>query len=66
MNIIINGESKNISDDCTADQLLNEMGFGGKRVALELNREIVPRGNYSQTFIADGDKIEIVRAIGGG
>jgi len=66
MKIIVNGETKNISDGWTAEQLLDEMGFGGKRVAVELNMEIVPRSYYSQTFISDGDKIEIVRAIGGG
>jgi len=66
MNITVNGEDKSISDNCSAEQLLADMGFAGKRVALEVNMEIVPRGNYSQTFIADGDNIEIVRAIGGG
>ncbi len=66
MNIIVNGENKTVNGDYTAEQLLDEMGFAGKRVAVELNTEIVPRSNYSQTFIADGDKIEIVRAIGGG
>lgn len=66
MKIIVNGESKNIGENTTAEQLLDKLGFAGKRVAVELNMEIVPRSNYSQTFIADGDKIEIVRAIGGG
>lgn len=66
MNIIVNGISKKISENYSAAQLLDDMGFAGKRVAVELNLEIVPRSHYSQTFISDGDKIEIVRAIGGG
>ncbi len=66
MKIIVNGENKEIQSNCNAEQLLQDMGFAGKRVAVELNREIVPRSHYAQTFISDGDKIEIVRAIGGG
>jgi sulfur carrier protein len=66
MNIIVNGKNKDIRDICSTEQLLQEMGFGEKRVAVELNKEIVPRSQYSQTFISDGDNIEIVRAIGGG
>ncbi|VAX01691.1 Sulfur carrier protein ThiS [hydrothermal vent metagenome] len=66
MNIMVNGKTKNVKSNYTAQQLLSDMGFAGKRVAVELNMEIVPRSNYAQTFIADGDKIEIVRAIGGG
>ncbi len=66
MNIIVNGESKNVDDNYSTEQLIVDMGLGGKRVALELNMAIVPRSNYAQTFVADGDKIEIVRAIGGG
>ncbi len=66
MNITVNGETKSVNSNYTTQQLLADMGFAGKRVAVELNQEIVPRSNYDQTFIADGDKIEIVRAIGGG
>jgi sulfur carrier protein len=66
MDIIVNGEPKSVNSDYTAEQLLDDMGFAGKRVAVELNMEIVSRSNYSETFIAEGDKIEIVRAIGGG
>ncbi len=66
MNITVNGETRSVNSNYTAQQLLADMGFAGKRVAVELNQEIVPRSNYHQTFIADGDKIEIVRAIGGG
>ncbi len=66
MNIIVNGETKNVDENYSTEQLIVDMGLGGKRVALELNMEIVPRSNYAHTFITDGDKIEIVRAIGGG
>ncbi len=47
-------------------ELIQEMGLAGKRVALERNGDIVPRGRFSEQMLADGDKLEIVVAVGGG
>ncbi len=46
--------------------LLNELQLGGKRLAVELNLEIVPRSMYENTHLREGDRVEIVQAIGGG
>ena len=46
--------------------LLELMQLGGKRIALECNGEIVPRGQFNQHLLTDGDKLEIVVAVGGG
>ena len=50
---------------CVAE-LIRQMGLTGKRIALERNGEIVPRSHFTQQMLADGDKLEIVVAVGGG
>ena len=47
-------------------QLVAELGLAGKRLAVELNRDIVPRGEHATRTLQDGDRIEIIHAIGGG
>ncbi len=65
MEIIVNGEARQVPDEYTAEQLLESLGLGGRRVAMELNQEILPRSNYPRCF-SPGDRIEVVQAIGGG
>ena len=65
MNLIINGESQTLSAD-TLGALVEQLGMKSDRVAIELNREIVPRGQWAQTRLADGDRLEIVHFVGGG
>ncbi len=50
----------------TVANLIQVLGLEGKRLALERNGEIVPRGAFEQTWLASGDKLEIVGAVGGG
>lgn len=66
MNIQLNGEDREIPDNSTALDLVEQLGLGGKRLAMEVNREIVPRSTYATTTLKQGDEIEIVHAIGGG
>ena len=66
MNIIVNGESQSLEADVSLEQLLEMLGLSGKRVAVEVNRDIVPRSDYSSFKLSDNDTIEIVNAIGGG
>ena len=66
MNIQLNGESQNIPDNSTAQSLVDFLDLSGKRLAMEVNREIVPRSAYADTLLHEGDQIEIVHAIGGG
>ncbi len=66
MQIIINGEPTAVAETVTLEALIQQLGFSGKRIAVELNREIVHHGQYGQHLLKDGDQIEIVHAIGGG
>lgn len=66
MNIQVNGETKQLPDGHSAADLIESMGLTGKRIAMEVNREILPRSEYSQYQFREGDVVEIVHAIGGG
>jgi sulfur carrier protein len=66
MDILLNGERRELAGDCTLAQLLDDAGYAGRRVAVEVNREIVPRSRHAGHRLADGDRVEIVHAIGGG
>ena len=66
MNIFINGESREVPAETTAAQLLDILALRGKRLAMEVNEEIVPRSTFEQHQFTSGDKVEIVHAIGGG
>lgn len=66
MNLTLNGEARVVSEGSTLADLVAELGLDGRKVAVELNLEIVPRSAYQVTRVADGDRIEIVHFIGGG
>jgi len=62
----INGDSRQFTQPISIAELIAEMGYAGKRIALERNGEIVPRSTFAEQMLADGDKLEIVVAVGGG
>lgn len=62
----INGQSADIPEGYTVADLLLDQGLAGRRVAVELNGNIVPRSHHDRQPITDGDRLEIVHAIGGG
>jgi len=64
--LTINGESRRFDAPLKVDALLRELDLTGKRVALECNGEIVPRSRFGESWLADGDRVEIVVAVGGG
>ena len=64
--LTVNGETRRFERPMTCQQLLQKLELAGKRVALERNGEIVPRSRHGEEMIADGDKLEIVVAVGGG
>ena len=64
--VTINGEPRQFAEPLRFQQLLDTLGLAGKRVAVERNGEIVPRGEFTARVIADGDRLEIVVAVGGG
>lgn len=66
MEILVNGASREVPEDITATQLVEMLGLTGQRLAMEVNREIVPRSTFETHRLQPGDRIEIVRAIGGG
>lgn len=66
MQIIVNGEPRDVAPDLTAAQLIDLLELGGRRLAMEVNREILPRSRYAEHRLCNGDRIEIVQAIGGG
>ncbi|MFZ7095761.1 sulfur carrier protein ThiS [Luteimonas dalianensis] len=66
MEIVLNGDSLTIQDGATVAGLLDSQGLAGRRVAVEVNGEIVPRGRHGEHALAAGDKVEIVHALGGG
>jgi sulfur carrier protein len=66
ISILVNGREETFDGDLTVAALLTRLGLAEKRVAVELNREIVPRSQHAETPLNSGDRIEIVHAIGGG
>lgn len=66
MNILLNGDQQQFDDKLTAAQLVEKLGLQGKRIAMEVNQEIVPRSNYETFQLHENDKVEIINAVGGG
>lgn len=66
MEIIINGETRQFPAPLTVAALVETLGYTGKRIAIERNGEIVPRGRHAEVLLAAADRIEIVVAVGGG
>lgn len=66
MNILLNGESREYPEATTVARVVADMGLSGKRIAVELNKEILPFDRYEQQTLQDNDRLEIVHAIGGG
>lgn len=66
MNITLNGENRQIDAGLTVAGLIEQLGYQGKRIAVERNGEIVPRSAHATTQLTDGDHLEIVVAVGGG
>jgi len=64
--LTINGAPRQLPVNTTVAALIEEMGLAGKRIALERNGDIVPRSTFTMQTLVDGDKLEIVVAVGGG
>ena len=64
--VSINGTARQLPDSTGVATLFEEMGLTGKRIALERNGEIVPRSQFATQRLADGDRLEVVVAVGGG
>ncbi|MEX6501934.1 sulfur carrier protein ThiS [Pseudomonas zhanjiangensis] len=66
MHIQLNGEPFELADGQTVADLIGRLELTGRRVAVELNQDIVPRSQHATTALRDGDQVEVVHAIGGG
>lgn len=66
MKIFLNGEPRDVTPGMTVAMLLESLELAGRRVAVEVNLEIVPRSTHAGHVLSEGDKVEIVNAIGGG
>jgi sulfur carrier protein len=64
--LIVNGEPRVVDDGLTIRGLLDRLGFTDGPVAVERNREVVPRAQHAVTPLAEGDRLEIVHLVGGG
>ncbi|MEQ1527196.1 MAG: sulfur carrier protein ThiS [Gallionella sp.] len=64
--VSINGVPRQFDATISIAELVTLLGYAGKRIALERNGEIVPRSTYPNVQLADGDKLEVVIAVGGG
>ena len=66
MEITLNGKPHPLSRPMNVSELVESLGFAGKRIAVERNAEIVPRSQHASTALQAGDQVEIVVAVGGG
>ena len=64
--IILNGENKQIDNNTTITQLLQTLDLVNKRLAVEINQQLIPRSDFTSHTLNELDKVEIVQAIGGG
>ena len=64
--LLVNGEARTFPVPLTLAQLVETLDLAGKRIAIERNGEIVPRSQHAGTHLANGDRLEIVVAVGGG
>ncbi len=64
--IRVNGEEQPVRENCTVLQLLDTLGMRGRRVAVAINRHVVPRSEHSRIVLRANDRVEILEAVGGG
>jgi sulfur carrier protein len=66
MRVLVNGEAVEVPEGVSVDDLLDRLKVKREYTAVALNREIMPKAQYAETHLKDGDKVEIVRPMGGG
>jgi sulfur carrier protein len=66
MEIVLNGQPREIADGASVAALLAATEYAQRKVAVEINREIVPRSQHAERRLHAGDRVEIVQAMGGG
>jgi len=66
MQIFLNGQTLELPGSISLARLLEQQGYAQRRVAVEVNMSIVPKSRHGEHLVNDGDKVEIVHALGGG
>lgn len=66
MQVQVNGDAMELPEEATVAVVIERMALAGKRFAVEVNEDIVPRSQHSVFSLSEGDKVEVVHAIGGG
>ncbi len=66
MEILLNGTSRELAPGATLTELLDSLELAGRRVAVELNGQVVPASEHAARTLAQGDRVELISAIGGG
>ena len=66
MQILLNGESRMVEPGTTLAALVASLELAGRRMAVEVNEEVIPRSEHAETVLGEGDRVEIVHAVGGG
>jgi sulfur carrier protein len=66
MQIYVNGTPQDVPDTTDLTALVTRLGLGGRRIAVEVNEELVPRSRFGDHRLAAGDRVEIIHAVGGG
>jgi len=66
MILVVNGKELEIDNNTHADDLINQLGYQDQCIALEVNEAIIPKSKHAEFTLSDGDKIEIIKAVGGG
>lgn len=66
MKLQINGQPREVADDITVSALLQSLEIGKQRVAVARNGEVVPKASHAATVLQEGDKVEVVKMVGGG
>lgn len=66
MRILLNGQSRAVEPGTTLAVLVASLDLGGRRMAVEINEEVIPRSEHADLVLGEGDRVEIVHAVGGG
>ena len=66
LELLVNGENRRVPENCTVTGLLALLGIGGQRIAVAVNRDVVPRSTFDAHRLCAGDHVEILEAVGGG
>ncbi len=66
VNLLINGDPRSVPSDCTVAELIDALGLETRRIAIAVNRDVVPRSAFTTHQLAADDRVEILEAVGGG